>query len=57
MGAGIGIGMGGKGALWLATVTVLGAHEVVVVVRVILRTRFTLRTEDRWATLRARVFL
>jgi hypothetical protein len=48
------MGIGGKGAPWLATVTVLGAQVVVVVVREILRTRFTLRTCERWATLRAR---
>jgi hypothetical protein len=40
----MGIGMGGIAAPWLATVTVLGAQLVVVVVRVTLRTRFTLRT-------------
>jgi hypothetical protein len=46
------MGIGGNGAPWLAIVTVLGAQVVVVVVRVILRTRFTLRTGLRRATLR-----
>jgi hypothetical protein len=47
------MGIGGKGAAELATVTVLGAHDVVVVVRVILRTRLTFRTGARRATVRA----
>jgi hypothetical protein len=49
--------MGGIGAPALATVTVLGAQAVVVVVRVTFRTRFTLRTGARRAILRALTFL
>jgi hypothetical protein len=45
--------MGGIGAPWLATVTTAGAQVVVVVVRVTLRTRFTLRTGLWYAILRA----
>ena len=54
MGAGSGIGMGGRP--WLATVTTLGVQVVVVVVRTTLRTRFTLRTGVLRAILRAFTF-